>query len=539
MVGSIRESHEPTDETFYVNMGPADGGGYCQCDGCRELDGDSYDPLRNAPSMTDRYIWFFNRVLEELEDDYPNMHIVWYVYAAHFFPPEHNDPNPRIIGTFAPIDLDRNRGMDNPMSPDRHIFRHIIDGWAELEPNALNYRGYYNNLACPQFPWSQLERVRNEIPALYEKGLDVFRVEVIRQSWASSPITLYAASRVMWDVDTDVDALLDEFYAKFYGPAEQPMRAYLEGIESAFADTPYHTGSSYVYLPIFTDERRDTLRGYLEEATSVAPRDGEGLYGERVWAAAKGFERMEIFLDMIEARNNHDYETAESKRHEYYELNDMLADYVLEGEDLRDQRQRHALVNRMERSDRGGYFDRFFRPAVESGYHRTVEAGELVKGLPDEWEFLIDPVEIGEIAGYYRPGELGGNWQPLKTTSLSWSDQGMHYYKGVAWYRISVTIPEGFEDRPMYLWLGGVDRVAHVWINGQYVGSSQAPEEGLPGAPGTFRPVDMPATNAVRHGQENWVTVMIESRDRLAELGTGGLIAPVMFWSPSDPDWSP
>lgn len=551
VVAGIRQEIEGNPGRRQISMGPRDGGGYCQCAGCRELDGDSWDPLRSAPSVTDRYIWFFNRVLEELEPEYPDLHIAWYVYAAHFFPPKHVVPNPRIIHTFAPIDIDRNRGMDNPMSPDRHIFRHIVAGWSAFEPAAMNYRGYYNNLACPQLPWSQIDRLRNEIPALHALGIDAFSVEIIRQSWASSVITPYVATRMMWDMDTDVDALLDEYYTKFYGPAEEPMRAYLEDVESAFRDTPYHTGGSALYFPIFDAARRDALRTHLRQATALAPRDGQGWYGERVWAARRGWERLELFLDMIAARNRHDFATAHEKKEAYWEVNDELAGYVLEGGDFRGaaKRYRLALVNFMERSDRhegfvayGGrdnYFTRFWKPAVVAGYHRTVAAGDLVQGLEDEWDFLIDPAEIGEIGGWHRPGPLGGNWQPLRTTSRSWSDQGLHYYKGAAWYRQAVTIPNGFEGRPIYLWIGGVDRIAQVWINGRYVGSSTEPKEGLPGAPGTFRPFDMPATAAIRHGRENWVTVKIEPRSHLAELGTGGIIAPVMFWSPHDPEWRP
>lgn len=538
VVEALRQRLEDNPDQRSFSMGPRDGGGYCQCEGCRELDGDSWDPLRGAPSMTDRYIWFFNRVLEELGDDYPDVMIGWYVYAQHFQPPQYHEPNPRIIATFAPIDIDRNRGMDNPMSPDRHIFRDIIDGWAEFEPKGMTYRGYYNALACPQFPWSQIDRVRNEIPELHAKGLDRFRVEIIRQSWASSPITPYVAARVLWDIDTDVDGLLDEFYEKFYGPAEEPMRAYLEGLESAFRDTPYFTGCSYIYFPIFDHERRDILRSYLEEAAELAPREDDCLYGERVWSLLKGYERMDIFLDMIEARNNHDFEAAEQLRQDYYAITEILGDYILEGEDISDQRQRLALVNYMEHPDRGGYFDRFFRSAVVSGHRRTVEEGDLVKGLPDELDFLIDPAEIGEIAGYYRDGEIGGNWQPLKTTSRSWSDQGLHYYKGDAWYRTHVTIPEEFEGREIYLWFGGVDNFAKVWVNGELMGTNREPLHGLPGEAGTFRPFDFLATEAVRFGEENTVAVKV-TNDRLAELGTGGIISPVMFWSPHDADWTP
>ncbi len=42
----------------------------------------------------------------------------------------------------------------------------------------------------------------------------------------------------------------------------------------------------------------------------------------------------------------------------------------------------------------------------------------------------------------------------------------------------------------------------------------------------------------IRFGEENTVSVKV-TNDRLAELGTGGIVAPVMFWSPHDPDWQP
>ncbi len=126
----------------------------------------------------------------------------------------------------------------------------------------------------------------------------------------------------------------------------------------------------------------------------------------------------------------------------------------------------------------------------------------------------------------------------MRTSSRSWSDQGLHYYKGVAWYRQTVTIPAEFEGRSIYLWFGGVDNAAKVWVNGELLGTNREPLHGLPGVAGTFRPFDFLATSAVRFGAENTVSVMI-TNDRLAELGTGGIVAPVMFWSPNDPDWKP
>ncbi len=537
----IRENYESTDEKIYIGMGPRDGSSqaYCLCEGCKELDQGVYDPFFGGESMTDRYIWFFNQVLDELEEEYPNLHIAWYVYQRHMMPPV-TEPNPRIVQVFAPISLERQHSMDNPKAMDRQVMRWLIDRWWEHEPNEMYYRGYFNFLACVQLPKTMLDRVRNDIPAMYERGINVMRVEVIRHAWASDPITLYVAARLMWDPHTDVDALLEEFYGKFYGPAEEPMLAYHEKLEAAFRDTPYATGSSYVYFPIFLNSSlRDELRGYLQQARSMV-RDGT-LYADRIEMLQRGYERKDLFLDMIDARNEFDFETAWEKKESFNELSSRMVGNELErwGSGIR---RVHAEVHGRENPERGGaYFNRFFLPTIESGYERAVEVGEVVAALPDEWLFRQDTAGIGEQLMFHRPGELGGVWKPMKTKSMTWGDQGLYHFRGEnarGWYRVSVQIPEEYEGRPVYLWFAGVDTRARVWINGEYVGTSQEPKEGLPGVPGSFRTFDMPATNAVRFGEDNWVVVEV-TNDRLGELGTGGIMGPVMFWSPHDPDWQP
>jgi len=533
---AIRRICEGKTGKIYVGASSHDGGGYCQCEPCLALDKGVYDPTADRDSVTDRYIWFFNQILDNLEADYPQLHIVTYTYGAHMMPPAIK-PNPRIVPVFAPITLDRTRGMDNPMSPDRHVFRWLIDQWSGAGINEMYFRGYYHNLACAQFPYSQIDRIRNETKAYHEKGITVMRVENIHTSWSSAFLDLYLAARMMWDVNTDVDALLEEFYNLYYGPAQSMMKQYHEELNSAFDDTPYITGSSYLYFPIFLNQPRTAaLRGHLDRAAQQV-RGHDPVYAKRIAAVRFNWDRFEIFLDMIDARNKHNFKVAHEKMQAFYAKSDEGVAEELEVGANRTYTNPRLIFHRERSANRGSYFNRFFSRPVVSGYERAVEKGEVVAPLNDEWLFLLDPAEIGEMSGYQRPGKLGGNWSPLRTSTLSWSDQGLHYYKGIAWYRQKVTIPKKFEGRDIYLWFGGVDELAAVWINGRYVGTNREPEEGLPGIPGTFRPFDMPATKSVKFGEDNWVVVRIQNKG-LSELGTGGIVAPVMFWSPTG-DWRP
>lgn len=515
--------------TKYIGMGPNDGGGYCECPLCQALDGTVVDPFYNQISMTDRYIWFFNQILKALEDEYPDLHIVTYIYARHMFPPNSVTPNPRIVAVFAPITLDRIRGMDNPMSPDRHILHDLIDQWSQFKLNEMYYRGYYNNLACVALPISQVDRIRHETPVFREKGINVMRVEVIAPSWAHNTESLYLATRMMWNTAIDVDAVLNDFYQRYYGPAAEVMKRYHQALDQAFTDTPWFSGGSWPYLAIFDTERRNQMRTLLDQAAPLAESSADK-YQQRLHAVRMGWDRMELFLDAIHSRNQLDFATAEQKSQRFKEISKVMADALLET--ASDPRLNQAWLSPRQGPDySGNYFDRFWYSSIQQGYERTVQNGKLLYAFPDEWQALLDFVNIGELAGYWRPVSLGGNWQPLKTLSQTWSDQGFHYYRGHAWYRHQFDAPKDWKDLQVYLWIGGVAGTAKVWLNGQLLGTSLEPMEGIPGVPGSFRPFDMNASLALKYEETNTLVIQVDS-SRLAEMGIGGITAPVMLWTP-------
>src|SRR5262249_57909561 len=101
------------------------------------------------------------------------------------------------------------------------------------------------------------------------------------------------------------------------------------------------------------------------------------------------------------------------------------------------------------------YMRRFFRPATEQGYKRVTGGNKLVAKFEDEWQFLIDPPKVGEAIGLWRVGVKGGGWQKIKTSTSSWSNQGLRHFQGLAWYRQTVEVPKEFVGKRLFLWGGG------------------------------------------------------------------------------------
>lgn len=491
-----------------IGMGPNDGRGFCECEKCRALDGGDFDPFSNEPSVTDRYIWFFNQVLAQLDKEYPDTKIAFYIYHSYMRPPVKNKPDPRITGALAPIALDRVHGFSNPVAPEKSYAKWLYQEWGKIMPELYD-RGYWSNLACPGFPFIIVHRLRDEIPICHDLGVKGWRVETFPNYGPMLP-SMYVAARLMWDHKTDVDALLKDFAEKFFGPAAGPMGQYVNLMDAALRDSDHCTGCSWDMPHHYPASVRKQARRLLDEANRLTA--GQGVYEQRVRMVTETFELLEAFIAMMDARVSVDFVKAKAE----LERLDAVANKLMAYKPV-------PMLSAGRFSTYVNYMNRFFRPCTEQGHARVTGGNVLAAAARDEWDFALDPARVGEAIGFWREDVRGGNWQKLKTSSSSWSNQGLRYYKGLAWYRQTVDVPAELKDKRIFLWCGGVDEKAKVWVNGKPIGIS-------PGA--AFFPFEMDATEAVRAGGKNVITFCV-ANDVVNELGTGGIVAPVILYAPA------
>lgn len=489
-------------------MGPNDGAGFCECPNCLALDAGDFDPFSNERSITDRMIWFYNQVLKGVNDEYPDTKIEFYIYHTYMRPPLREKPDPRIVGALAPIALDRVHGFSNPIAPEKSYAKWLFQEWGKIMPELYD-RGYWSDLADPGFTFIIVNRLRDEIPACYAMGVKGWRVETFPNYGPQFP-SMYVAGKLMWKQDTDVDALLADCYEKFFGPAKTPMGQYITLMDAALRDGDYCTGSAWDIPHFYPPELRKQARALLNDGLKLSA--GSGIYEQRVKMIARTFDMTEAFCQMMEARVKVDFPAAQAA----LDRCDAAANELMDMKPV-------AMVSAGRFSTYVGYMNRFFRSCTVQGNARVTGGNTLVAAAGDEWEFQIDPQQIGESIGLWRAENRGGNWQKLKTSSLSWSDQGLRYYKGLAWYRTTVEVPKDAAGKRIFLWCGGVDETAKVWVNGKVIGIS-------PGA--TFYPFEMDATDAVKAGA-NQIVICV-SNQVVNEVGTGGIVAPVILYAPKD-----
>ena len=86
-------------------------------------------------------------------------------------------------------------------------------------------------------------------------------------TFAATSFNIYVTAKAYWDTDLDVDALLNEYYTLYYGPASSQMKAFVEYSEAN-------------YISALEDPTvLRTMRSMLDNARSVA---GNNIYGQRI-----------------------------------------------------------------------------------------------------------------------------------------------------------------------------------------------------------------------------------------------------------------
>lgn len=127
-------------------------------------------------------------------------------------------------------------------------------------------------------------------------------------------------------------------------------------------------------------------------------------------------------------------------------------------------------------------------------------------GLNQDWRF-----HQGAAPGAHRPGYNDSSWSAVDVPH-TWNAQdgqdgggsfatGGGYYRGDGWYRRSVTVPEEYAGRRLFLQFDGANTVTDVWVNGIHLGQHR-------GGYARFR---FDATQALKPGAENLLAVRVSN----------------------------
>jgi hypothetical protein len=191
-------------------------------------------------TMSDQVWGYLNRVALELYKSHPDRLVSGLAYSAYKMPPAKIDklsPNLVLIET-----RQRQSFWDEEQ---RSTHRNLREDWIKKLSSGKYLTWDYNINARPEQAGRPVFYTRQIASDLRElKGHTLGEMIEIYDHPASSAgkfdydplaiehLNLYLTSRFWWDADQDLDALLADYFASYYGPAAKPMQAFAEFSEA-------------------------------------------------------------------------------------------------------------------------------------------------------------------------------------------------------------------------------------------------------------------------------------------------------------------
>jgi len=395
----------------------------------------------------------------------------------------------------------------------------MLRRWGELCKNVWIYGYNYQMLVSGLTPLPEVRKLRRDFPLLKQWGVIGFLDET-RNVWAECGIlSRYLRAQLEWNANADVDALVEDFYTRWYGAAARPMRAFYEAIEDAIEKTPMHGHEDRILPEVYSPALMRELQRQIAAAEKLADTEVTRLH---VRVDRLIYEHLRAYVDMAAAEAEGHFAAAARQ-----------AERMLEY-----RRELHQIDPFLIWPDEKGYHTGIWYWGVEArrDFYQSLadrtsgKAGDLVALLPEQALFRTDPHDEGTFAAWYRPDLKEDGWVPIQTTRpfyvQGYQDEQGHPYVGYIWYRLKVEVPESARGKQVMLYAPVVQTEAWGWVNGHYVGHR-------PYLEAYIRPAQMEfdVSSAIRPGATNVIAIRVSTSLAPAQAAEG-LFSRLFLYAP-------
>ena len=453
---------------------PPDGAPTCECAKCKARNfGFMQRPTANphCQDISDGFYWFLNEVAKAVEKEFPNKWITTTAYSGRVRPPEGVVLNKNISAHTAFLGTSLHHRYDFYGWQTKMRIK-FYERWTSMNPFMVER---------PYFPPMQFH-CHVPQPLYRANAFNIAKIKDLgfrgsewegRCAFMAGGINYYLRGKCLWDADTNIDAVLDEYYKKFFGAAAKPIADFFDAVEKQLTTSPVdhheeerlHEIYPHEFVVAVTDKVGD-IEAMVASADPATKK--------RVRFARLIVDHFRTYSEMREAESMLDFKKAAKlarlmikQESEVDAMNPTLIDGYMEHFDSR------AVYGEMgaNGSAHGKLKQYLAKNALIDG-----TKGDFVAPLPVEWEFTQDERNDGLVFQWYLPGNHGRKWTPMKTT-MSYEIQGLqderlYGYNGYSWYRTTFNVPLKFKGRKIVLFIGGYNDHAWVWCNGRIAGEA-------------------------------------------------------------------
>ncbi|MFW6061094.1 MAG: DUF4838 domain-containing protein [Phycisphaeraceae bacterium] len=447
----------------YVSVSAADGLVRDERPASRALDSNEWDWTMGARTATDRILFFINRVIEPVVEDYPDRRFGFLVYANNMTPPRIERVHPNMSLVFAPLGICPLHHIRDEKCKTNRAYHPWLTAWM-AQANAAGAETFYYDYVPTGYSWNQLMInpqwgiVGRNYPWLHELGLDGHMTQGF-DTWGATGLTHWVMIRLYWDIDRDYRDIIREYCETRFGSAAEIMTQYYRVLEERMDEVPDLVSNEiWGNHLVLTPEVRAECRTLLERAEEVVETDEARAQLATVQAIQRSTD---AFCDGIEyARETGDFGGAADRLEPAFDVADQLNEHY---EHFVHPRVTDAADEVRYRP--GGWLNKYRL------WDRRIRASAAAVALPRTGKIALDTDNLAWTRGWHKPGGSVSSLPDGDSTLIPDVTFQTQREPAAFFYRFDVDVPAEFADaeRSAIFFPSLIARTLQIWINGQPV----------------------------------------------------------------------
>ena len=387
--------------------------GWCECAKCRALDPPGTDYAAATLDISTRLYKMSMRVAAMIRREFPDADLRLWAYNNYRKLPQGVVPDPTLKLQFCDHERCYGHHLDDPNCARNVQMLDLMKRWLKVVPRLYTYE-YFNCTppwyVCHEHDEAHDLRLYRKLGIVGWKNEAYFTgskfvgnpkiCEIMQSNWQ----WLYVTGHLLWDVDRDVDGLLEDAESKYYGVAYPAMRKY-----HALRRRLWRENGMCMGYPLDDPKRptllnakgaKEELLGYLDEAERLAEKAKVKGEGERWRILGFRIGRDRRWLDEYWIKPNEKMAEEEKRA---IRVPEMKGRVVVDGVGDEDVWKDAPFVDRFMKtvSNAKGYV-----PPLDERLHTQVK----VLRDADSFYFLFTALEPKPEKMKFRSGRDNDNW---------------------------------------------------------------------------------------------------------------------------------
>ena len=195
---------------------------YCECEKCKAIDDEEGS---HAGTM----VRFVNAVAERVEREFPNVLIETLAYQYTRKPPKKTKLRHNVVPCLCTIECDFARPIpESPFEQDKSFMEDIV-GWAK-QTDQLYVWDYVTQFTHYPHAFANVYALQGNVRFFRDNGVKMLFEQGAREGYHAgfAELKAWLLAKWMWSPEADMKALLDEFFAGYYGKGAPFVREYFE-----------------------------------------------------------------------------------------------------------------------------------------------------------------------------------------------------------------------------------------------------------------------------------------------------------------------